>query len=562
MMKQSRRRFLKTATAASALLAGHSLLGPPWLRARPGRVENPLMIPPRLTGTTLSAAAGRAQIFSGAATDVYTMNGLYPSPTIEIDRGEEFAVRMENRLPDQDLVLHWHGILAPSTMDGHPHMQVPSGEDLDYRYMVEQRAGTYWYHPHTDPLTGPQVYFGLAGFYLVHDEEERGLPLPTGKYDVPLMLQDRRVSESNELLYDLNLQEVMIGWQGDTMLVNGTADPVLDVERTRYRFRLLNGANARVFLVGFSDGRPFHLIANDGGLLSSPVELDSFYLGPGERGEILVDFSDDSSGESVVLETREFEEEFFPNSRQGRPAELIRFNVGPQGPVPPALPTTLATIEEYDAEDAARTREFRLHMFDGKHAINDLIFEPMRVDFEVPLGELEIWRFTNSTQIIHPMHVHGVQFQVLDRNGSRTNVRPEEQGWKDTVLLFPTSTVRVLIRFTAHAGLFMLHCHNLEHEDDGMMQNFLVVPDLGVGGDRRPAATLRAAPNITDGPTRLSFAPATHERRLEVTDLTGRTVMHRPIARGAEAIRIDLIGEPGGTYLVRVGAESVRIVVV
>jgi FtsP/CotA-like multicopper oxidase with cupredoxin domain len=367
------------------------------------------------------------------------------------------------------------------------------------------------------------------------------------------------VSEDNQLIYELNDVEKMIGWQGDTILVNGTHEPSLQVERTRYRFRLLNGANARVFLLGFEDGRPFHLIANDGGLLSAPVEVESIYLAPGERGEILVDFSNDLSGESLLLRSLEFTEEFIPRTRQGKPAELIRFEVGGAGPTPPPLPATLSTIEEYDPEEAIRTREFNLHMFGGGHAINDLLFDPERVDFTVPINELEIWHFTNGTQTIHPMHVHGLQFQVLDRNGSTNLVRPEERGWKDTVTLFPTSAVRVLIRFTAHAGMFMLHCHNLEHEDDGMMMNFMVDPNTGVRNVNRQAGPLRATPNTTRGPVELTFTPSSRDRLLEVSDLTGQMVMRHPIPSGSDRMMINLSSEPSGMYVVRVGMESVRV---
>ena len=556
-MPVSRRRFLKTSAATTVLIAGKSLLGPVSMRGKPSGAT--LRIPRQLSGPTLTAASGSAQIFEGVPTDLYTLNGLYPGPTIELDRGDELLVRMENRLPDQDLILHWHGILAPSSMDGHPHQAVPSGEDYDYPYTVEQRAATCWYHPHTHPITGPQVYRGLAGFYIVHDEEERGLPLPQGAYDVPLLLQDRRVSEDNQLIYELNDVEKMIGWQGDTILVNGTYDPSLQVERTRYRFRLLNGANARVFLVGFEDGRTFHLIANDGGLLPAPVEVESIYLAPGERAEILVDFTDDLAGESVLLRSLEFAEEFLPRTRQGKPADLLRFEIGGAGPTPPELPATLSTIEAYDPEDALRTREFRLHMSGGGHSINDLLFEPMRIDFTVPIGELEIWQFTNGTQTIHPMHIHGVQFQVLDRNGTTSLVRPEERGWKDTVILFPTSAVRVLVRFTAHTGMFMLHCHNLEHEDDGMMMNFMVDTDTGIREDYRSAGALRATPNTTRGPVRLTFSPSSRDRLLEVSDLTGGMVMRHPIPRGSDRMTIDLGSEPSGMYVVRVGMESVRV---
>ena len=558
-MKSSRRSFLKTTALASAAVAGRSLYAPLRMSGKPA--SQTLRFPPRLESGVLRAAETTVQMFEGAQTEIYGLNGIYLGPTIEIDRGDEFEVRMENRLPEQELVLHWHGVLAPSNMDGHPHMAVPSGENIDYRYTVDQRAGTNWYHPHTDPLTGPQVYRGMAGLYIIHDEEERGLPLPTGKYDVPLVLQDKRVSEQNELIYELNGQEIMRGWQGDTMLVNGTPDARFTVERTRYRFRLLNGSNARVFMVGFGDDRTFHLIANDGALLPAPVEVDSFYLSPGGRAEILVDFSDDMSGETLALETKSFEEEFFPGSRQGVAAELMRFEIGADGPAPPALPTTLASFEPHDPEKALRSRRFQLHMTDGKHSINDLHFEKSRIDFNVPENELEIWEFFNGTQIIHPMHVHGVQFQVLDRNGSVENLRPEDTGWTDMALVFPTSSVRVLVRFTAHTGMFMVHCHNLEHEDDGMMLNFMVDGFGSVRSGSDAAANLRAEPNVSDGLFTCRFKPSRSVRKIHVSDPSGRTLLNDMVPPGVDHYRLDLRSNPTGQYIVLLGTEMIRVVV-
>ncbi len=553
-----RRRFIKGVAVASAAVAGGSIVRPRTLRAQRG--ANTLPIPRVFDGTRLTAAPGSAQIFEGRATDIYGLNGTYLGPMIEIDRGEEFAVTMENGLPEQDLILHWHGLLVPSAMDGHPHQAVGPGATYDYRYSVDQRAGTYWYHPHTDLITGPQVYRGLAGLYIVHDEEERGLSLPSGPYDVPLILQDKQVSDQNQWVYSLSRQEIMRGVQGDTMLVNGTSDAELRVEKTRYRFRLLNAANARVFLLAFDDGRPFHLIASDGGLLSAPVEVEEFYLPPGGRAEILVDFSDDQTDARLKLVSREYAEEFFPGSRQGKPAELMSVVIGADGPVPSALPTTLASVEPLIEEDALRTRRFTLSHAGQSHTINDLVFEKSRIDFTVPINELEIWEFVNGTQNIHPMHLHGVQFQILDRNGSVNNLRPEDRGWKDMALLFPTSTVRLLVRFTAHTGTFMLHCHNLEHEDDGMMQNFMV-DDTGSVATGDSPADIRMMPSVGDGIVTVQVNPGSRARDLSVTDMRGRTVYATTLAAGTSFEVIDLRDRASGGYLVRVGNEVGRFVI-
>lgn len=560
-MESSRRSFLKQSTAAAVVVAGHSLL-PSLLRARSLPPGNPVRTLPDFTGGALTAAPGTNVLWPGKETAIYGLNGSYLGPTIRVNRGERFSAELRNQLVGEDLVLHWHGLLAPEDMDGHPHYAIGPGGTYNYDFLVNQRAATCWYHSHTDMRTGPQVYKGLAGFFIVHDEEERGLGLPSGQYDVPLAIQDKRVSDDLQFQYNLTTLDKMRGWQGDTILVNGTPDASLGVARTLYRFRLLNAANARVWKVVFSDRRAFHLIANDGGLLEQPVVVDSFFLPPGARTEILVDFSGDALGTELILQSLEFDNgESIPGTRQGNPADLIRFVVEREGASGGIVPETLSSIPRLDPSAAVRTRTFRTHMFDGRHAINDLSFEMMRVDFEVPMGELEMWEFFNPSQQIHPMHVHGVHFQVVKRNGS-TQLAAEDQGWKDTVLLFPYDRVEVLLRFEAHPGLFLLHCHNLEHEDDGMMMNFYVTPPSSVNDTGRTSGALRAQPNPASDQTVLHFAPATKERALLLTDELGRELLRKNISPLIDHATLDLSKLTNGRYWCRVGNEAVPLVIV
>lgn len=560
-MKSSRRSFIKQSAAAAAItVAGRSFL-PSLLRATPLAAGNPLRSLPNFAGGALTAAAGTDELRPGTQTAIYGLNGTYFGPTIHVNRGDRFAAQLRNQLAEEDLILHWHGLFAPEEMDGHPRFAVGPGQAYDYDFAVNQRAATHWYHSHTDMRTGPQVYKGLAGFFIVHDEEELALGLPSGEYDVPLAIQDKRVTDDFQLVYNLTGLDTMRGWQGDTILVNGTPDASLQVARTLYRFRLLNAANARVWKIAFADGRSFHLIANDGGLLEAPIEIESFFLPPGGRAEILVDFSGDPEGTEVPLQSLEFEGESLPGTRQGTPADLMRFVVNRTGPSGGTVPEVLSSIPHLDPNAVVRTRSFKTHMFDGKHAINDLIFDMMRVDFEVPMGELEMWEFFNPSQELHPMHVHGVHFQVVNRNGS-TEIPPEEQGWKDTVLLFPYDRVQVLLRFDAHPGLFMLHCHNLEHEDDGMMMNFRVTPPASAHDENRPSGPLRAWPNPVADRTTLRFSPAPRERQLLVADQLGREVLCETIAALSTHTTLNLSHLPGGRYWCRLGSEAVPLAVV
>lgn len=559
-MKSSRRSFIKTSAAAAAVAFAGKGLVPEFLRARTLAPGNPLRALPEFGGGTLAAEPASVAMWPGSKTAIHGLNGSYLGPTIRADRGDRFTARLRNGLEGEDLILHWHGLLAPEEMDGHPRHAVGPGSTYDYDFIVNQRAATCWYHSHTDMLTGPQVYKGLAGFFIIHDDEERALGLPSGDYDVPLAIQDKRVGAEFQLEYNPTTIDRMSGWQGDTILVNGTPDAELAVARTLYRFRLLNAANARVWKIGFADGRTFHLIGTDGGLIESPAEIDSFFLPPGARVEILVDFSRDAISSEVLLQSLEFDGESIPGSRQGRPADLMRFIVDRDGSSNGTIPETLSTIAPFDPSAAVRTRTFRTHMFNGKHAINDLVFEMMRVDFEVAMGEVEIWEFFNPSQEIHPMHVHGAHFQVLERNGSR-EIAPEERGWKDTILLFPYDRVQILLRFDAHPGMFMLHCHNLEHEDDGMMMNFMVTPPASVGRETRSGGTLRAHPNPASDGTMLRFAPAGTERELVVSDGLGRTLIRRPVHASSDGLHLDLSDIAAGSYWCRVGNEAIRIFV-
>ena len=480
---------------------------------------NPLRFPPKWNGGTLTAAPNKQTLWPGYSTDMLTINGSVPSPTIRVQKGSNFTARIENRLSN-DLVMHWHGIIAPPNMDGHPRDAVPPGQSYAVEFPILQRAGTYFYHPHTEPLTGELVYLGMAGAFIVEDPAEAVLGLPNGDHDIPLLLQDKRLRPDRQVVYAPSTMDTMTGFLGDTILVNGTPEAYISVDQTFYRLRLINGSNARVYRLGFSDNRPFQLIANDAGLLSSPLPVTSAFLGPGERIEILVDFATNKVGDSVLLKSMAFDPRTMGGmgvmshdmmtgtnmmtgatthmtntnmmgnggamgmgmeTSQGLEMDVLRFHIDRVGNGSIRLPTSLLTTTPYNPSQARRTRIFTLDAVGMTHGINGERYNVAREDFQVPFGELEIWEFRNTTSEIHPMHPHGALFQVLDRNGN-TNLPPENRGLKDTVLVWPNETVRVLIRFDAYAGLFVMHCHNLEHEDSGMMQNFQVSPiRLGMG---------------------------------------------------------------------------------
>jgi len=475
-------------------------LAPRALFAQSARLGNPLRLPPDWNGDPLTIASANAELWPGYSTAVMAVNGLVPGPTIRMQRGQEFHARIRNQLAEP-LVLHWHGILAPERMDGHPRDAAVPGKDYEVGFRVSQRAGTCWYHPHTDQLTAEQVYAGLAGFFIVEDPAEQSLNLPAGDHDVPLAIADRRSNPQHQFTYAPSMMDIMAGYLGDVVLVNGTPEAWLSVDRGLYRFRLLNGSNARIFRIAFSDALPFHVIGTDGGLLPSPIQVTSAMLAPGERLEILADFSGYTTGTSVLLRSLSFPGTggMMGGPAQGSAMDLMRFYVDQPAAGSGSVPTALVPFTPLDPAQARRTRVFTLAAGGMmRHTINGQVYDLHRVDVQVPFGDLEIWEYRNTSMQPHPMHCHATQFHVMDRNGS-TQLAPGDTGWKDTVLVNAGDTVRVLVRFDTHSGVFVHHCHNLEHEDTGMMQNFNVLPPPGLQIQRQPNGVTVSWPGTETG---------------------------------------------------------------
>ncbi len=445
---------------------------------------NALRMPSTISGGVLTLAQSNVVVWPNTTTQVVAINNSYPGPTVRIQKGQTLNVEFRNQL-NQPSNVHWHGLIVPEKMDGHPKDAIAPGSSYTYTFPIIQRAGTYFYHAHPHEQTGAQVYKGFAGFFIIDDPDEAKLGLPAGNYDIPLVIQDRRAASQPQFTYNPTMMEVVGGFLGDVALVNGTPDAYLEVSRTLYRFRLLNGSNARVYRLAFSDNRAFHVIGTDGGLIDAPVPVASSLLSPGERVDILVDFSSSQLGQSVSLKSLPFAAGGMGTYRQGIEMNLLRFEVARSESSGGKIPASLTPIAYYNPNDAARTRTFMLTMqmaMNGMHQINGKVFEMNRIDETVPLRELERWQIVNYTDEFHPMHVHGVLFQVLDRSGNH-NLAPVDKGWKDTVLVNPNETVNLLIRFDNYAGIYLLHCHNLEHEDDGMMLNLQVAQITGVTED-------------------------------------------------------------------------------
>jgi FtsP/CotA-like multicopper oxidase with cupredoxin domain len=488
MTDQSRRTFLSRIAAGSAAVA----FGLPALSAcdSTGSTASPEPEPPpapvdgrhrlRLapevapTGLTLTAAVGTANLGSVRAP-AWMINGSLPSPVIRTRRGDRFRVTMQNQLP-QELILHWHGLTPPEASDGHPRFAVPPGGRYDYDFVVPDRAGTYWYHSHAHMRTGEHTYRGIAGLILVQDAEEDALGLPSGARELPLILQDRRLDANGVPVYNNTGPAMMAGVMGPEPFVNGVHKPFVDVDAALYRLRLLNGSNARIFRLGRSDDLPFVLMGGDGGLLPQPVTLSSLDLAPAERADLLLDLRGLPVGSRVMLRSLPFSMAggmgFMGGANlQGQPLDLLEFRITREVNDTAVVPTALPAVALPDPAEAVRERRFVFESFQMNHTINSREFLMTRDDVEVPLGDTEIWHFENASGMPHPVHLHATHFRVLSRSGGRGQLFPWEAGRKDTVLIHPFETVRVAVQFTAERGLFLLHCHNLDHEDMGMMAN-------------------------------------------------------------------------------------------
>lgn len=577
----SRRNFLRYSGLGSlALLASPAgvLLGTPRQGlARPAATSIPDV------ELALSAATGDASLLPGNPTRVWKYTGevlkgkpeslaalpdTYFGPIIRVRKGQRVRIRFDNALAEESNI-HWHGLHVPEDMDGHPRHVAAAGRQFMYEFDIKDRAGTYWYHPHPHGRTGKQIYSGLAGLFLIEDEEEQALELPRGRHDVPLVLQDRTFDSDNQLVFlsdadgrhggmggmmrrmrkggimdgimrrimdgrmmygmmdggmmdqrmggggmmgggMMDMMTHMMGFLGEQIVVNGRLDFTLPVATRAYRLRLLNASNARIFKLAWQDRSPLTVIATDGGLLETPMTKPYVTLGPGERIELWADFGRYSVGTELTLRSLSFAGDMamggmmmgggmmgmmggssLPN---GAEFDVLKVRVDRKERGSPPLPVRLSKIERYRVQDAVnfrRPRRFNITMDHMRWGINGRSFEMEGVadDEVVKLDTLEVWEFANDASMgmmgmmAHPIHVHGLQFQIIERTATAgladawksVSTGYVDEGWKDEVLLMPGETARVLLRFKDYTGLYAYHCHMLEHADTGLMRNYRVV---------------------------------------------------------------------------------------
>lgn len=440
-----------------------------------GEFVNALKIPETITGTSpLIAQSVQDELIVGKKVNVQGYRNGILGPTFRVQKGSNVNITFQNKMAEHSNV-HWHGLVIPADMDGHPDQMVMPNESFNVQFAVNQPAGTNWYHPHVHKLTGKQVSRGLSGLFIVESPEEKDLNLPSGNNEIPLIIQDKRLDTDGSIKYNPTMMEVMTGYMGETILVNGTNKPYLNVATRYYRFRVLNGSSARIYNLALSNGIDFYVIGSDGGILPQPEKVKSLMIGTGERADILIDFSTMKVGEQVYLSNETFST---MGTSQGTSSfKIMNFIIKTQETDAFKMPTSLIPVTKITGSSKTRTFALTMDMMamnGGMHKINGKIYDANRIDETVSLGATETWEFDNSTgDEAHPMHIHGVQFQVVSRIGGRNTIFPQEKGWKDTVLVAPKEKVQVIMKF-GQQGKFVFHCHNLEHEDDGMMLNLEV----------------------------------------------------------------------------------------
>ena len=568
---QARRRFMQQSLLGTAVAAFPSLLPAMGKQTKSSAtatfkpdVELEFSAQPAQISILAEGLPTRVQKFSatvlnGPQNVLQPLPANYLGPILKLRQGQKVRVFFKNNLT-QPTIIHWHGLHVPQHSDGHPMYTLQPGEQFVYEFEVQNRAGTSFYHSHAHELTAEQVYQGLAGMIIVSDEQEDKLELPRDEFDLPLVIQDRSFNAQNQLQYLHMPPERMMGFLGDTILVNGKPNAEFKVKSRAYRFRAINGSNSRIYKLGWEDGTPLIAIGTDAGLLDKPETRPYIMLAPGERADLWLDFSGRAVGSKLTLFSLPYNGvmpamyERMSQHQGGGMMGMMQHKLPQGGKFPianfivsekvsdsPKLPAKLVSLRRFteaDVDNALHPLPITISMQRMTPLLNGKTFEMDRVlDFEkVGLGSHKKIRIShehggmkmmggrssnnvdadssghemgmgmgmmgmrrrqeNETDhsgmggmgggmmmdMAHPIHLHGQQFQILNRDTSAVNAANYEtvkhglidSGWKDTVLVMPGESVDIIKPFQDYKGLFLYHCHNLEHEDLGMMRQFLV----------------------------------------------------------------------------------------
>jgi len=460
-----------------------------------------------LKGAPTKVLHYQATLIKGPKDTVVDIPHSYLGSMIRLQKGQKVRINFHNAL-SQSSVVHWHGLHVPQIMDGHPQYAIESAETLVYEFEVMNRANMNMYHPHPHGATAKQVYLGLAGAVIVNDDEEAALDLPAGEYEIPLVIQDKQFDSDNQLVYSPNRHQRMTGVTGDTILVNGQANFHLDVESRAYRLRVMNGSTSRIYKLAWDDGMPMTIIGVDGGLLEQPEVKPYIMLAPGERLDVWADFSARNEGSQLTLKSLAFSG-VMPKMAMGMNRSslavgseysICTIKVTRKVSESHKLPTKLAKIHRYGIHETANPNNplpISISESPMSMLLNGRAYEfnhPLPSE-RVKMGSIQLLEIFHAQSNMgmsggmggmnmtmpHPIHLHGQQFEIMSRSisGDTSDYDTVREGFidsglKDTVLVMPMERIKVIKPFQDFKGLYLYHCHNLEHEDMGMMREFLV----------------------------------------------------------------------------------------
>lgn len=541
--------------------------------------QNPLFIPDTLSGTNfnLDVQNGTVQFYAGQNTPTYGVNGNFLAPTLFLQEDDTVTLNVTNNL-SVVTTMHWHGLHVPPEFDGGPHQTIAPSTTWSPKFRVMNDAGTFWYHPHGDGTTELHVTKGLAGMIIIRDSIENSLTLPRtyGIDDFPIIVQSR--------VFDVLYQIAGFTHEDSIIMVNGTMNPYLQVPEQMVRLRLLNGSIDRSYQFGLSNDSNFYQIATDGGLLEQPNLVNRLMLSPGERAEIIVNFSG-LLGQTVYLMSYASEipngimgsadvsmgmatlPAYDLNPLNGNDFNILEFNVVAQTASPvTTIPSSLVTLNPLleGTENTSRSFSFApesmgpMQMIEGPFVINGETFNMDSINVITYLNHTEIWDITNSTAVAHPFHVHDIQFFVLDRNGFP--VGPSEAGQKDVVLVKPSESVRIITKFTDFHNAtipYMYHCHLLHHEDEGMMGSFIVLDSATLNLEENSSLNMiNVYPNPTTDFINVHLSENDDANAsIIITNISGQKILHQKIVSMNEMV--DVRSFPKGIYFLSLTGNKV-----
>lgn len=542
--------------------------------------QKPLAIQPALTGTTfnLNVQSGTQTFYGSTPTPTYGINGMWMSPTIIVNKGDNITLNVINNLPVKT-TMHWHGLHVSAINDGGPHQIINPSTTWSPKFKVLNNAGTFWYHPHGAGQTDLQVSRGLAGFFIIRDSAEAALALPRtyAVDDIPLVVQSKAFDD---------LKQIAIATDMDTALfVNGTLNPYFNAPAQVIRFRLLNGSSLRSYNFGFSNGQTFYQIATDGGLRDSSLALNRLLLSPGERVEILINFTGMLSqtlylksfaselpsgiyGSDSVGDINNEIHEYKDNFLNGADFNLLQINVVAQTSSP--VTTIANSLVQYTPFNISLANNYRTIVFDtirllpidppnraeGPFGMNNKSFDMDSINEVVHLNTTEIWTLKNKTLIAHPFHIHDIQFNVIEKGGLPPT--PSETGWKDVVLVLPGDSVKFITKFTTFADNttpYMYHCHLLHHEDDGMMGSFLVIDTTTTGISEIEKNKFVVFPNPVSNLLSMEFQNQIQQAEIKVLNVLGETVLSKQIRNTTNA-SLDVAQLDYGIYFIQIISDK------